>query len=101
MVPYRRSLHLDNLVAQGEVDEIAQGAKIQLPHETRSMSFYSSYADIESNRNLPVRFAFRQQLQDLLLPRRESGRARTGFRAFGWPVLRMIVFDAAHNSLAE
>ena len=81
-------LDLDNLVPDGKIDEIAQRMEIQLAHETRSMSLHRSHAEIESNRDVLVRFAFRQQLQDLLLTRRESGRARTGFRAFGWPVLR-------------
>ena len=59
-------------MANSKVDQIAQRAEVQLSHETGSMSFHRSNANVQSRADLLIGFAFRQQLQDLQLASRES-----------------------------
>src|SRR4051812_46951564 len=65
---------LDQLVANRIAHELRGGANTKLAHRSGSVGFDCLDADIEQTRDLLVAVAFRDQLHDLALARRENGR---------------------------
>jgi hypothetical protein len=80
-------LDLYDPLSNRKVDQVAQRVQAQLSHQAGPMSFHGPNANIQCRTDLLVGLALGQELQDLELPRRESGQSVAGVRASDRAVL--------------
>src|SRR6266542_4257515 len=67
----RRRLRLDQALADRVADQLHAVAHAQLPHRVRAMVLNGLLRQMEDRGDLPVRVGLRDELDDLLLARRE------------------------------
>ena len=64
-------LRLNNLVADGIVDQLGKGGQIQFMHDVCTMGLNGLHTDVQGRGYLFIAFPLSEKLRDLALPRCE------------------------------